>query len=130
MVSRIIIINTSTQTVWQFTGFLTSLAAQMVKNLTVIRENKKKVAQSYPTLCDPMDCSPPMSSVHGILQARILEWVAISFSNAEDHGSITGSGKFPGEGHGNPLQYSCLNGQRSQAGYNPWVPRSWTQLSN
>ena len=33
-----------------------------------------------PTLCNPMDCSPPGSSVHGILQARILEWVAISFS--------------------------------------------------
>ena len=32
------------------------------------------------TLCHPMDCSPPGSSVHGILQARILEWVAISFS--------------------------------------------------
>ena len=37
-------------------------------------------AQLGPTLCDPMDCSPPGSSVHGILQARILEWVAISFS--------------------------------------------------
>ena len=34
------------------------------------------VAQSCPTLCNPMDCSPPSSSVHGILQARILEWVA------------------------------------------------------
>ena len=33
--------------------------------------------ESYPALCDPMDCSPPGSSVHGILQARILEWVAI-----------------------------------------------------
>ena len=39
------------------------------------------VTQSCPTLCDPMDCSPPGSSVHGILQARKLEWVAISFSN-------------------------------------------------
>ena len=38
------------------------------------------VTQSYPTLCDPVDCSPPGSSIHGILQARILEWVAISFS--------------------------------------------------
>ena len=38
------------------------------------------VAQSCPTLCDPMDCSPPGSSVHGILQARTLEWVAIPFS--------------------------------------------------
>ena len=35
------------------------------------------VAQSCPSLCDPMDCSPPGSSVHGILQARILEWVAM-----------------------------------------------------
>ena len=39
------------------------------------------VTQSCPTPCDPMHCSPPGSSVHGILQARILEWVAISFSN-------------------------------------------------
>ena len=38
------------------------------------------VAQSCLTLCGPMDCSPPGSSVHGILQARILEWVAISSS--------------------------------------------------
>ena len=37
-------------------------------------------AQSHPTLCDPMDCSLLGSSVHGILQATILEWVAISFS--------------------------------------------------
>ena len=36
-------------------------------------------AQSSPTLCDPLDCSLPGSSVHGILQARELEWVAISF---------------------------------------------------
>ena len=39
-------------------------------------------AQWCPTLCDPVVCSPPGSSVHGILQARTLEWVAISFSNA------------------------------------------------
>ena len=38
------------------------------------------VAKSCPTLCDPMDCSLPDSSVHGILQARILDWVAISSS--------------------------------------------------
>ena len=35
--------------------------------------------QSYLTLCDSMDCSPPGSSIHGILQARVLEWVAILF---------------------------------------------------
>ena len=41
-----------------------------------------KPLQSCPTLCDPIDGSPPGSSVHGILQARTLEWVAISFSSA------------------------------------------------
>ena len=39
------------------------------------------VTQSCSALSDPMDCSPPGSSVHGVFQARILEWVAISFSN-------------------------------------------------
>ena len=38
------------------------------------------VTQLCPTLCDPMDCCPPGSSVHGILQARILEWVAMPSS--------------------------------------------------
>ena len=38
-------------------------------------------AQSHPTPCDPVDSNPPGSSVHGILQARILEWIAISFSS-------------------------------------------------
>ena len=43
-------------------------------------EVKRSESQSCPTLCDPVDCSLPGSSIHGILQARILEWVAISFS--------------------------------------------------
>ena len=41
-----------------------------------------KSLQSYLTLCDPIDCSLPGSTIPGILQARTLEWVAISFSNA------------------------------------------------
>ena len=44
-----------------------------------------KSLQSCLTLCDPIDSSPSGSSVHGILQARILDWVAISFSNACMH---------------------------------------------
>ena len=40
----------------------------------------KRVAQLCPTLCNPLDCSPPGPSVHGILQARMLEWVAMPFS--------------------------------------------------
>ena len=45
------------------------------------------VAKLCLTLCDPMDCSPSGSSVHGILQARILEWVAISFSRGSSQQS-------------------------------------------
>jgi len=47
---------------------------------------KVLVAQLCPTLCSPMDCSPPGSSVHGILQARILEWVAISYFKGSSPG--------------------------------------------
>ena len=47
-----------------------------------------KSRQSCPTLCDPIDCSPLGSSVPGILQARILEWVAISFSSAWTHAKL------------------------------------------
>ena len=43
-------------------------------------KSKSEVTQSCPTLSDPMDCSPPGSSVHGIFQARVLEWGAIAFS--------------------------------------------------
>ena len=43
-------------------------------------KSESEVAQSCPTLGDPMDCSLPGSSIHGIFQARVLEWVAIAFS--------------------------------------------------
>ena len=69
----------------------------MVKNLPAMQETQigslgwekemaaaaaAKSLQSCPTLCDPIDGSPPGSTIPGILQARTLEWVAISFSNA------------------------------------------------
>ena len=43
-------------------------------------KSESEAAQSCPTLSDPMDCSLPGTSVHGIFQARVLEWVAIAFS--------------------------------------------------
>ena len=46
-------------------------------------ENESEVAQLFPTLSDPMDCSLPGSSIHGIFQARELEWGAIAFSTME-----------------------------------------------
>ena len=53
-------------------------AGRLVNTLT--RASEREVVQSCPTLCDPMDRSLPGSSIHGIFQTRILEWVAISFS--------------------------------------------------
>ena len=51
----------------------------LLQGMKVKRESE--VAQSCPTLSDPMDCSLPGSSIHGIFQARVLQWVAIAFSN-------------------------------------------------
>ena len=50
------------------------------KSVFIPVPKKSEVAQSCPTLCDPMDCSLSGSSVHGIFQAIVLEWIAISFS--------------------------------------------------
>ena len=63
-----------------------------------------KSRQSCPTLCNPTDRSPPGSSVPGILQARILKWVAISFSITAESSDKMWSTE---EGNGKLLQYSC-----------------------
>ena len=67
------------------------------------------VAQSCPTLCNPMNCSRPGFSVHGILQARTLEWVAIAFSErlVQLQTKVNpGSGRSPGEGNCYQFQWS------------------------
>ena len=69
---------------------------------------RAKLLQLCPTLCDPMDCSPTGSSVHGILQARVLEWVAIALLQ----------GIFPTQGL-NPYLLGLLSWQ---AGSLPLVP--------
>ena len=82
-------------------------------------KSESEVAQSCLTLSYPMDCNPPGSSVHGVFQARVLEWVAIAFSgNAVDLVSIPGLERSPGEGKGYPLQYSGLENSRLCS---PWV---------
>ena len=151
------------------------------------RKVKVKLLSRVWRFPDPMDCSLPASSIHGIFQARVLEWVAISFSrgssrprdwtwstciigralyrlshrlyesswlheeasskntkglnlksfqfskqeqgfpggldgkasarNAGDLGSIPGSGRFPREGNGNPLQYSCLENSMDEGAW-------------
>ena len=49
-------------------------------HICVFSTTQNKLAQSCPTLCDPMDCSLSGTSVHGIFQARVLEWIAIALS--------------------------------------------------
>ena len=117
-----------------------------------------KLLQSCPTLCDPINGSPPGSAIPGILQARTLEWVAISFSNsfrpkhkyfqnlpnwraslvaqlikesacnARDLGSIPGLGRSPKEGKGYPVQYSGLDNSRDYTVHR--VTKSRTRLSD
>ena len=69
-------------------------------------EKWSEVTQSCPTLCNPVDCSPSGSSAHGILQARILKWVAISFSRGSS---------WPRD----RTQVSCIAGRR----FNLWATR-------
>ena len=65
---------------WDSPGKNTGVGCHfLLQYIKVKRESE--VARSCPTLCDPMDCSLPGSSTHGIFQARVLEWVAVAFSN-------------------------------------------------
>ena len=61
-------------------GSITMNKASGDDRIPVAAAAAAKSLQSCPTLCDPMDCSLPVSSIHGIFQARVLEWVAIAFS--------------------------------------------------
>ena len=72
-------------------------------------KSESEVTQSCWTLCDPVDRSPPGSSVHGILQARILEWVAISFSRGSSRPR-------------DQTQVSCIAGRH----FNLWPTRELT----
>ena len=66
---------------WNFPGKNTGVGCHFLLQCMKV-ESQSEVAQLCPTLCDPIDGSPPGSAIPGILQARTLEWVAISFSNA------------------------------------------------
>ena len=64
---------------WDSPGKNTAVGCHFLLQCMKVK-SESEVAQSYPTLRDPMDCSPPGSSVHGIFQARVLGWGAIAFS--------------------------------------------------
>ena len=64
---------------WDSPGKNTGVGYHLLLQCMKVK-SEREVAQSCPTLSDPMDCSPPGSSIHGICQARVLEWGAIAFS--------------------------------------------------
>ena len=64
---------------WDSPGKNTGVGCHFLLQCTKVK-SESEVAQSCPTLIDPMDCSLPGSSIHGIFQARVLEWGAIAFS--------------------------------------------------
>ena len=64
---------------WDSPGKNTRVGCHFLPQCMKVK-SESEVSQSCPTLCDPMDCSPPGSSAHGIFQARVLEWDAIAFS--------------------------------------------------
>ena len=67
---------------WDSPGENTGVGCHFLLQCIKVK-SEREVAQSWPTLRDPMDCSPPGSSVHGIFQARVLEWGAIAFSSMQ-----------------------------------------------
>ena len=116
----------------------------MVKTLSLhckgsIPPCEVKVAQSCLTLCDPMDCTLPGSSVHGILQAIILEWVAVHFSRISSEPrdqtqvSRIQADSFPSESPGKPPHTTWCGQKKNQKNkfisLKFWKPEIWTKSS-
>ena len=121
---------------WDSPGKNTGVGCHFLLQCIKVK-SESEVAQSCPTLSDPMDCSLPGSFVHGIFQARVLEWGAIAFSdgkasacNVGDLGLIPALGRSPGEGNANPLQHSCLENPMDGGAWRLQVAKSQTGLSD
>ena len=72
---------------WDSPGKNTGVGCHFLLQCMKVK-SESEVAQLCPTLCDPMYCSPPGSSIHGIFQARVLEWVAIAFCIRKSYCSL------------------------------------------
>ena len=94
---------------WDSPGKNTGVGCHFLLQCLQVK-SESEVSQSCPTLRDPMDCSPPGSSVHGIFQARVLEWGAIAFSGDTRYWSLN-SLKLTsaGLGRGKAMVGRCTN---------------------
>ena len=98
---------------WDSPGKNTGVGCHLLLQCMKVK-SESEVAQSCLTLLDPMDCSPPGSSIHGIFQARVLGCHCLLLQ-CNDMSSIPGSGRSHGERSSNTLQYFCL-GNRMDRG--------------
>ena len=89
---------------WDSPGKNTGVGCHFLLQCMKVK-SEREVAQSCLTLCDPMDCSLPCSSVHGTFQARVLEWIAIAFSRL--------------------THYHSLNAQTFAGAAGPFRPSQW-----
>jgi len=78
---------------WDSPGKNTGVGCHFLLQCVTV-ESESEVAQSYPTLSDPMDCSLPGSSIHGIFRATVLEWGAIAFSDFYCLGKAKNPGRY------------------------------------
>ena len=101
---------------WDSPGKNTGVGCHFLLQCMKVK-SESDVAQSCPTLSDPMDCSLPGSSVHGLFQARVLEWGAIAFSTIRPEWSL-GEG-FPGGASGKEPVCQCRRHKRCR--FNSWV---------
>ena len=123
---------------WDFPGKNTGVGCHFLLQCIKVK-SESEVALSCPTLSDPMDCSLPGFSIHGIFQARVLEWGAIAFSLALTRWTFVDKAMcllfnmLSRLVHGTPLQYSCLENPMDGR---PWwaavhgVAKSRTRLSD
>ena len=101
--------------IWKYSSKIHMEECQMLNTLVrmyLAASKRSDIAHSCPTLCDPVDCSLQGSSVHGIFQARVLEWVAISFSSGSSQPR-------------DRTQVSCIAGRR----FTIWATREALSLS-
>ena len=135
---------------WDSPGKNTGVGCHFLLQYMKVK-SESEVVQSCPILCNPMDCSLPGSSIHGIFQARVQEWVDIAFSGRNVYLGVfpvfdcvawfwilccelLGNIKYIYvEDNGTPLQYSCLENPMDRG---TWcttvhgVAKSWTWLSD
>ena len=127
---------------WDSPGKSTGVGCHFLLQCMKVK-SESEVTQSCPTAHNPMDCSLPGSSVHGIFQARVLEWGAITFSvslslglpdssvgkestcNTGDPILIPGLGRSAGEGIGYPLQYCWASLVAQLVKYLPAMRETW-----